>query len=335
MVEEKTPCNKKKRGETCVQEQNTMIKRVKARTMKDDRKHVDVTPQPSTREILRLNADGAHIKKCEVQRTKFRLDKKFHAVRLTSDVHKETLKDCLKENGELAIIWSSTDFQAQVNYKDMISLLHHEMISDSVINSWFSILRQKLPSAESGHRTRVLTSNCWNMIVSPADFSNGTLHELIEKPLGNVGYEDVILFPLLTKAEYETMGNHWTLLKLDLNKGKWEFFNSMRPRRRDSSDVHLSRSLLFVKQVEDKLRKRFSEIYPEHPLVKGPLKSPVSAPCLQQSSGSLDCGVIVCYHIETALCHKESKKGEFSAKAAGEYRAKMVSFFVDPIEIVI
>ncbi|KAL8541375.1 hypothetical protein ACS0TY_002579 [Phlomoides rotata] len=86
-----------------------------------------------------------------------------------------------------------------------------------VIDSWFSILRQKLPSVDSGQRTRVLTSNCWNMIVSPADFSNGTLHELIEKPLDNVGDEDVILFPLLTKAEDETMGNHWTLLKLDLN----------------------------------------------------------------------------------------------------------------------
>ncbi|KAL8477007.1 hypothetical protein ACS0TY_029347 [Phlomoides rotata] len=34
-----------------------------------------------------------------------------------------------------------------------------------------------------------------NMIVSPTDFSNGTLHELIEKPLDNVGDEDVILFP--------------------------------------------------------------------------------------------------------------------------------------------
>ncbi|KAL8508886.1 hypothetical protein ACS0TY_016188 [Phlomoides rotata] len=294
--------------------------------MKDDRKHVDVTPQPSTREILRIDADdGAHFKKCVVQRTKFRMDKKIHAVRFTSDVHKEILKDCLKENGELAVIWSSTNFHVEVNYKDIISLLHHEMISHSVIDSWFSILRQKLPSVESGQQY-----DCF-----PADFSIGTLNELIEKPLYNVGDEDVILFPLLTKAEDETMGNHWTLLKLDLKKGKWEFFNSMRPRRRDSSDVHFSRSLLFVKQVEDKLRKRFSEIYPEHPLVKGPLKTPVSAPCLQQSSGSLDCGVIVCYHIETALCCKESKKGEFSVKAAGECRAKMASFFVDPIEIVI
>ncbi|KAL8495817.1 hypothetical protein ACS0TY_019793 [Phlomoides rotata] len=108
-----------------------------------------------------------------------------------------------------------------------------------------------------------------------------------------------------------------------------------RVERDHSSSSETDSESEFVKQVEDKLRKRFSKIYPEHPLVKGPLKSPVSAPCLQQSSGSLDCGVIVCYHIETALCHKESKKGEFSAKAAGEYRDKMVSFFVDPIEIVI
>lgn len=88
-----------------------------------------------------------------------------------------------------------------------------------------------------------------------------------------------------------------------------------------------------VDYVESILRSRFKEKFPDHPLAKRSLKKPKSMKCLQQASGTLDCGVIVCVQIENAFRGKSSPVGEYSDSDAGLYRAKMISWFMDPMKI--
>ncbi|KAL8486652.1 hypothetical protein ACS0TY_023372 [Phlomoides rotata] len=105
--------------------------------------------------------------------------------------------------------------------------------------------------------------------------------------------------------------------------------------RRGDSDQHLIRSFVVVKYVESKLRKLFKNKYCNHQLLKGETKKPESEACLQQNPDSLDYGVVVCHHIENVILRQPKRTCVFSKKAAWDYRAKMVTWFVDPVHVIV
>lgn len=61
---------------------------------------------------------------------------------------------------------------------------------------------------------------------------NRNLNKMVDDRLETVGPSDVLLFPLLSRSSSRNRliaGDHWTLLKLDINVDQWSFYNSMRP----------------------------------------------------------------------------------------------------------
>ncbi|KAL8513893.1 hypothetical protein ACS0TY_013130 [Phlomoides rotata] len=107
----------------------------------------------------------------------------------------------------------------------------------------------------------------------------------------------------------------------------------MRPRRGDSTDIHLVGAKFMVEYVETKLHKIFKEKYGSHSLLSKAPKKPKVVHCLQQHPYSVDCGVIVCEHIENTLLRNPKKTSVYSKTKAGEYRAKMMEWFVDPTSV--
>ncbi|KAL8544312.1 hypothetical protein ACS0TY_004738 [Phlomoides rotata] len=209
-----------------------------------------------------------------------------------------------------------------------MSIIHELRISETVIDAWSDILTTMYDETQHVNNTVIFTSKCWEIIHKKAPAH--ILHSLIDDKLEVVGRHDILEF----KGSTRKTGDHWTILIFDLGRCQWCFYNSMRPRRGDS-DQHLIGSFVVVKYIETKLRKLFKNKYCDHQLLKGETKKPESEACLQQNPDSLDCGVVVCHHIENVILRQAKKTGTFSKKAAGDYRAKMVTWFVDPAHVIV
>ncbi|KAL8552818.1 hypothetical protein ACS0TY_001489 [Phlomoides rotata] len=158
----------------------------------------------------------------------------------------------------------------------------------------------------------------------------------VDDKLDKVASNGLLIFPLLV-TDYDGslrgVRNHWTILILDLEKCQWSFYNSLRPRRGATANQYLKGAFLVVKYVEKKLSEVFKNKYPHHPFLKGLVKQPDSVPCLQQFAGSLDCGIVVCYHMENIIQGQPKKTGPWSKNKAANYRAKMVTWFIDPAHV--
>ncbi|KAL8548143.1 hypothetical protein ACS0TY_007455 [Phlomoides rotata] len=203
-----------------------------------------------------------------------------------------------------------------------------------VIDSWADILLamyEELPTVE---RIIIFTSKCWDLITSAHDHKNQKFW--VDDKLDKVASNGLLIFPLLV-TDYDGslrgVRNHWTVLILDLKKCQWSFYNSLRPRRGATADQHLKGEFLVVKYVENKLSEVIKNKYPHHPFLRGIVKQPDSVPCLQQFAGSLDCGIVVCYHIENIIQGQPKKTGPWSKNKAADYRAKMVTWFIDPAHV--
>ncbi|KAL8472426.1 hypothetical protein ACS0TY_029581 [Phlomoides rotata] len=205
-------------------------------------------------------------------RKKLQFDEKFDAVRRTKDKIKNVVAGYFEKHGLGYVVWDVLCVFSYVTVRDVISIIHHDRISE----------------ADMIHTKKPLQ----------------ILHSLVDDKLETIGQFDVLIFPLLVKdfkGATKKMGDHWTILILDLWSCEWSFYNSMRPRRGESTDSHLVGAKVVVKHVETKLRKIFKEKYGSHSLLSKAPKKPKSVPCLQQHPDSVDCGVIVCEHIENTL----------------------------------
>ncbi|KAL8456676.1 hypothetical protein ACS0TY_034788 [Phlomoides rotata] len=98
-------------------------------------------------------------------------------------------------------------------------------------------------------------------------------------------------------------------------------------------DVHLNNALILVDYVEGRLREVFKRNIPNHPFLKTKSKKVMSIDYLEQASDSVDCGVIVCLHIENTIVKMPTRKGAFSHISSDNYRKKMVEWFMDPINV--
>ncbi|KAL8484111.1 hypothetical protein ACS0TY_026705 [Phlomoides rotata] len=208
----------------------------------------------------------------------------------------------------------------QLNTREIIE------VHDDVIDSWSDALFAMYDEARYIRSTVVFTSKCWDLVHTKKPLQ--ILHNLVDDKLEMIGQFDVLIFPLLVKdfkGATRKMGDHWTILILNLGSCEWSFYNSIKPRRGESTDSHLVGANVVVAYVETKLRNIFKGKYGCHSLLNKGSKKPESVPCVQQLPDSVDCGVIVCEHIENTLLRNPKKIGIYSKSKTGEYRSKMVS----------
>ncbi|KAL8524559.1 hypothetical protein ACS0TY_014233 [Phlomoides rotata] len=306
-------------------EQGSMAKRIKERTEKEERRVVVITPQQNTKEIIQIHeneGEGSRVKK-KVKALDLR--ESHDAVRKLQEIIKTSIK---------GVIWRGLSLLAEITVRDVLMILHHLQISNAVIDAWIDILLamyEKLPSVE---RIIIFTSKCWDLITSVHDHKNRKFW--VDDNLEKVPSNGLLIFPLLVTDYDGTLRgvrNHWTILILDLEKCQWSFYNSIRPRRGAAADQHLKGAFLVVKYVENKLSEVIKKKYPHHSFLRGLVKQPDSVPCLQQFPGSLDCGIVVCLHIENIIQGQPKKTGPLSKNKAADYRAKMVTWFIDPAHV--
>ncbi|KAL8490076.1 hypothetical protein ACS0TY_025827 [Phlomoides rotata] len=315
-------------------EQGSMAKRIKERTEKEERRLVVITPQQNTKEIIQIHeneGEGSRVKK-KVKALDLR--ESHDAVRKLQEIIKTSIKSTFNKIGEEGVIWRGLSPLAEITVRDVLMILHHLQISNAVIDAWTDILLamyEKLPSVE---RIIIFTSKCWDLITSVHDHKNRKFW--VDDNLEKVPSNGLLIFPLLVTDYDGTLRgvrNHWTILILDLEKCQWSFYNSIRPRRGAAADQHLKGAFLVVKYVENKLSEVIKKKYPHHPFLRGLVKQPDSVPCLQQFPGSLDCGIVVCLHIENIIQGQPKKTGPLSKNKAADYRAKMVTWFIDPAHV--
>ncbi|KAL8547601.1 hypothetical protein ACS0TY_007066 [Phlomoides rotata] len=224
------------------------------------------------------------------------------------------------------VFWDRLCVFSYVTVRDIISILHHDQISEVVIDSWLDTFFAMYDEARYIRSTVVFTSKCWDMIHTKKPFQ--ILHNLVDDKLETIGQFDVLIFPLLVKdfkGATRKMGDHWTILILNLGSCEWCFYNSIKPRRGESTDSHLVGENVVVEHVETKLRKIFKGKYGCHSLLSKGSKKPESVPCLQQHPHSVECGVIVCEHIENTLLHNPKKTAFYSKSKAGNIDQRWLS----------
>ncbi|KAL8537069.1 hypothetical protein ACS0TY_012306 [Phlomoides rotata] len=315
-------------------ELGSMAKRIKERTEKEERRVVVITSQQNTKEIIQIHeneGEGSRVKK-KVKALDLR--ESHDVVRKLQEIIKTSIKSTFNKIGEEGVIWRGLSPLAEITVRDVLMILHHLQISNAVIDAWTDILLamyEKLPSVE---RIIIFTSKCWDLITSVHDHKNRKFW--VDDNLEKVPSNGLLIFPLLV-TDYDgtlrEVRNHWTILILDLEKCQWSFYNSIRPRRGAAADQHLKGAFLVVKYVENKLSEVIKKKYPHHPFLRGLVKQPDSVPCLQQFPGSLDCGIVVCLHIENIIQGHPKKTGPLSKNKAADYRAKMITWFIDPAHV--
>ncbi|KAL8518012.1 hypothetical protein ACS0TY_009342 [Phlomoides rotata] len=335
-MREKTPVVTKHKSNRYPQP-GSLAKRVKSRSTNEERKVVEITPQPSTREIIYIHEnENQRVVKAEKESKQiFKMDESCDAVRKTEQRTKDTLNSYWKNDGPGKVVWLGMSALAHATVKDMLTILHHERFNDSIIDAWADILSIMYEETEFFHSTTIFPSICWDLVLR--NKNEKTLKGMVDDKLDTVKNEDVLVFPLLVKqtkdGSVRGLGDHWTILILDLKQLQWSFYNSMRPRK-GSVDNHLKGAFYMVEYVENKLGEIFKIKNPHHRFCRGLIKQPESVACLQQYPGTLDCGVIVCLQIELTLLRTQKKTGTLSKNKAAEYRARMVNWFVHAAEVV-
>ncbi|KAL8519448.1 hypothetical protein ACS0TY_010397 [Phlomoides rotata] len=308
-------------------EQGSMAKRIKERTEKEERRVVVITPQPNTKEIIQIHENEGEGSKVKKKVKALDLRESHDAVRKLQEIIKTSIKSTFNKIREEGVIWRGLSPLAEITVRDVLMILHHLQISNAVIDTWTDILLamyEKLPYVE---RIIIFTSKCWDLITSVHDHKNRKFW--VDENLEKVPSNGLLIFPLLVTDYDGTLRgvrNHWTILILDLEKCQWSFYNSIRPRRGAAADQHLKGAFLVLSEV---IKKK----YPHHPFLRSLVKQPDSVPCLQQFPGSLDCGIVVCFHIENIIQGQPKKTGPLSKNKAVGYRAKMVTWFIDPAHV--
>ncbi|KAL6580486.1 hypothetical protein OROMI_008510 [Orobanche minor] len=223
------------------------------------------------------------------------------------------------------VLWRGVRPMSEVTLEYVIAILHHEKISDRVVNSWADLMKHKFAETDLGRYTTVFCSTCWELVTERDTNERKTLKHFVDDVLEESIENYFLMFLLWTKSDGKTTCNtpeHWNLLVLCLKNYEWRFYNSLQPREGGGKDVHLER----VTYIERKIK----EIYGRSNTGVVFMKPKVMA-CLQQETTSVDCGVVVCSVIENLLSGKGMKSVTMTHASAGNFRKKMVEqFMVSP-----
>ncbi|KAL6525533.1 hypothetical protein OROHE_015840 [Orobanche hederae] len=229
------------------------------------------------------------------------------------------------------VVWRGLAPLAEVTADDIVSLLHHKPLKGKVIDAWAELMNHKYAAGPRSNKTTIFTS-CWDLIAGNDPCPTGALRTLIDNRLEGSLQDDVLLFPMNTKGTgrmARDSGFHWTLLMLDVKNFSWRFFNTIRGRTDKTVDVHLRRSEKVMMYVEDKMKEFYKAMRVDHPFLDNTFTKTEVAECIQQVDTSVDCGVIVCVHIENVIRKKSKRKMIFNDVNSGSYRKMMAELFVE------
>ncbi|KAL6560893.1 hypothetical protein OROHE_006070 [Orobanche hederae] len=276
---------------------------VKGRTVAGGRKAKVITPPMTTPELIKHTEKP--VVDCDAYvgtSTKVR-----HNIKLKNGLPH---LDCdywamIKISGHLRSIitvrWSEDQERgvrpmSEVTLEDLIAILHHENISNRVINSWADLLKHKFAETDLGRYTTIFSSTCWELVAERDTNERKTLKHFFDDMLEESIENDFLIFPLWMKSD-----------------GK--------PREGGGKDVHLGRA---------KILRKIKEIYGRsNPGVV--FTKPKVMAYLQQEATSVDCGVVVCSIIKNLLSGKWMKSGTMTHASVGNFRKKMVEqFMVSP-----
>ncbi|KAL6497580.1 hypothetical protein OROHE_027209 [Orobanche hederae] len=325
---------------TKVNSPNSMTKRIKARTVIGDRKPKDITPTRGERDLKRIAEipyvpveefdDELNVER--VNENPFKgLDERYHAVRKASG-HLRSVVVSHCSNGLESVVWRGLAPLAEVTADDIVSLLHHKPLKGKLIDAWAELMNHKYAAGPRSNKTMIFTSSCWDLIAGNDSCPTGALRTLIDNRLEESLQDDVLLFPMNTKDTgrmARVSGFHWTLLMLDVKNFSWRFFNTIRGRTDKTVDIHLRISEKVMMYVEDKMKEFYKAMRADHPFLENTFTKTEVAECIQQVDTSVDCGVIVCVHIENVIRKKSQRKMIFSDVNSGTYRKMMAELFVD------
>ncbi|KAL6551399.1 hypothetical protein OROMI_021887 [Orobanche minor] len=192
-------------------------------------------------------------------------------------------------------------------------------------------MNHKYAAGPRSNKITIFTSSCWDLIAGNDSCPTGALRTLIDNRLEGVLQDDVLLFPMNTKGTgrmTRDSGFHWTLLMLDVKNFSWRFFNTIRGRTDKTVDVHLRRSEKVMMYVEDKM-EFYKAMRVDHPFLDNTFTKTEVAECIQQVDTSVDCGVMVCVHIENVIRKKSQRKMIFSDVNSGSYHKMMAELFLE------
>ncbi|KAL6568810.1 hypothetical protein OROHE_003551 [Orobanche hederae] len=68
---------------------------------------------------------------------------------------------------------------SEVTWEDVIAILHHEKISNRVINSWADLLKHKFAETDLG---RFFCSTCWELVAERDTNERKTLKHFVDDP---------------------------------------------------------------------------------------------------------------------------------------------------------
>ncbi|KAL8516984.1 hypothetical protein ACS0TY_015286 [Phlomoides rotata] len=184
---EKTPCINKKKRTARHFSPTTLTKRVKNRTINQERKKLELTPQLNTNELVNIHeipSDEDHTPIKELRlikaRPKFVLDESHWAVRKTTSRIKELAKDFWENNGPTHVVWTGVGPFAYVTVENVVDILHHGRIADRVIDSWGEILLETYAEKNVFDKISIFSSVCWGLISGGVSRNAGTLKNLVD-----------------------------------------------------------------------------------------------------------------------------------------------------------
>ncbi|KAL6532807.1 hypothetical protein OROGR_013767 [Orobanche gracilis] len=190
------------------------------------------------------------------------------------------------------VVWRGLAPLAEVTADDIVSLLHHKPLKGKVIDAWAELMNHKYASGTRSNKITIFTASCRDLIAGNDSCPTGALTHLIDNRLeGSLG-NDVLLFPLNTKG--------------------MAFFNTIG-----------------MMYVEDKMKEFYKAMRVDHPFLDNTFTKTEVAECIQQVETFVDCGVIVCVHIENAIRKRSQRKMVFTDINSGTYRKMMTEMFLE------
>ncbi|XP_012857591.1 PREDICTED: uncharacterized protein LOC105976874 [Erythranthe guttata] len=218
--------------------------------------------------------------------------KKYSAYLNLSDENKGLINVIASsEDKQSKILWQDEDRVVRVLVADLFPCLQNQSLSNGVVDSYCKILSLEHNAGKLSQSTSS-TKNA-KILVFPSWFLDTIRRRsdgMFDPPTGMCDH-DFFIFPILHRQKPNERGNdHWTVLILNKSEGDYNFYNPMIARE-NIADQYIG-DAIELKHAIDKTGRHHHFDLPYDEEVNLIRDAP------QQKSGSVDCGVVVCYIVK-------------------------------------
>ncbi|KAL6580483.1 hypothetical protein OROMI_008507 [Orobanche minor] len=102
------------------------------------------------------------------------------------------------------VLWRGVRPMSEVTLEYVIAILHHEKISDRVVNSWADLMKHKFAETDLGRYTTVFCSTCWELVTERDTNERKTLKHFVDDVLEESIENYFLMFLLWTKSDGKT-----------------------------------------------------------------------------------------------------------------------------------